>query len=118
MTNKIGQNPQGEEATAHGVDFPKESVPVRNSSKPHVPNKKYFNYLLLTDGGEPECYEETCQVKDASKWEFAMEDEMKPLVSDQTWKLAELRVGKKLYKRSGFIESRTSMMAPKDTMLD
>ena len=30
VTDKICQNPQGEEATAHGVDLPKEPVPVRN----------------------------------------------------------------------------------------
>ena len=30
VTNKICQNPQGEEATAHGVDLPKEPVPVKN----------------------------------------------------------------------------------------
>ena len=49
-----------------------------------MPNKKYSNYLLLIYGGESECYEETCQVKDASKWEFAMKDEMKSLVFSKT----------------------------------
>ena len=34
---------------------------------PHVPNKKYLNYLLLKYGGDPECYDEACQVEHNSK---------------------------------------------------
>ena len=60
-----------------------------------MPNKRYLDYLLLTDGGEPECYEEACQVENAIKWELAMKDEMKSLKSNQTWELAELPSGKK-----------------------
>jgi hypothetical protein len=68
---------------------------LRRSSRPHVPNRRYLNYLLLTDEGEPECYDEACQVEDASKWELAMKDEMKSLISNNTWELAELPMGKK-----------------------
>ena len=60
-----------------------------------MPNKRYLDYLLLTDGGEPECYEEACQVENAIKWELAMKDEMKSLKSNQTWELVELPSGKK-----------------------
>ncbi|KAK0592711.1 hypothetical protein LWI29_024077 [Acer saccharum] len=45
--------------------------------------------------GEPECYDEAYQGKDASKWELAMKDEMKSLISNQTWELAKLPEGKK-----------------------
>jgi len=51
--------------------------------------------LLLTDAGEPECYDEACQGEDASKWELAMKEEMKSLISNQTWELAKLPEGKK-----------------------
>ena len=51
--------------------------------------------MLLTDEGEPECYDEACQVEDASKWELAMKDEMKSLISNNTWELNELPVRKK-----------------------
>jgi hypothetical protein len=54
-----------------------------------------MNFLLLTNGGEPECYDEACQVEDLSKWELAMKNEMKSLISNKTWELAELLVGKK-----------------------
>jgi hypothetical protein len=39
-------------------------------------------------------------VEDASKWELAMKDEMKSLISNNTWEVAELPVGKKaLYNK-------------------
>ncbi|KAL8144163.1 hypothetical protein V2J09_017195 [Rumex salicifolius] len=68
---------------------------LRISSRLHVHNRKYMNYLLLTDGGEPECYDEARQTTDASKWELVMKDEMKSLISNKTWELAELYMGKK-----------------------
>ena len=49
----------------------------------------------MTDGGEPECYDEALQDKNSSKWELAMKDEMDSLLGNQTWELTELPVGKK-----------------------
>ena len=54
-----------------------------------------MNYFMLTDEGEPECYDESCQTGDVKKWEIAMKNEMESLISNQTWELAELPVGKK-----------------------
>ena len=54
-----------------------------------------MHYLLLTDSGEPECYEEAQEVDDAAKWELAMKDEMSSLMSNQTWTLTKLPEGKK-----------------------
>ncbi|KAK0585008.1 hypothetical protein LWI29_022138 [Acer saccharum] len=68
---------------------------VRRSTRTPIPNRKYLQYMLLTDAGEPECYDEAYQGKDASKWELAMKDEMKSLISNQTWELAKLPEGKK-----------------------
>ena len=51
--------------------------------------------MLLTDAGELECYDEACQGEYASKWKLALKDEMKLLVSNQTWELAKLLEGKK-----------------------
>jgi hypothetical protein len=42
-----------------------------------------MNFLLLTDGGKLECYDEACQVEDSSKWELAMKDEMKSFISNK-----------------------------------
>ncbi|KAL5777409.1 hypothetical protein ACOSP7_010335 [Xanthoceras sorbifolium] len=71
---------------------------LRRSSRVPKPIQRYspsLHYLLLTDSGEPECYDETMQVEDSVKWESAMRDEMDSLMSNQTWELAELPPGKK-----------------------
>jgi hypothetical protein len=49
----------------------------------------------LTDGGEPETYDEALQVENSTKWELAMKDEMDSLMTNQTWELTELPAGKK-----------------------
>ena len=54
-----------------------------------------MNYLLLTGGGEPECYDEACQSEDACKWELSMKEKMKTLIPNQTRELAKLPEGKK-----------------------
>jgi hypothetical protein len=39
---------------------------------------------LLTDFGEPECYEEAMQVDTKKKWEQGMKEEMDSLEKNQT----------------------------------
>ena len=50
-------------------------------------------YLLLTDSGEPKCYEEAMQVE-TKKWELAMKEEMDSLIHNRTWDLVRLPAGK------------------------
>ena len=54
----------------------------RNIRPPH--RSPTLNYLLLTDGGEPECYDEALRDENSSKWELAMKDEMDSLLGNQT----------------------------------
>ncbi|KAE8676976.1 Vesicle-associated protein 4-1 [Hibiscus syriacus] len=71
---------------------------LRRSSRIPKPTQRYsssLHYLLLTDNGEPECYDEAIQVGDSIKWESSMKDEMCSLMSNQTWELAELPSGKR-----------------------
>lgn len=70
----------------------------RRSTRTSRPTQRYspsLYYLLLTDNGEPECYDEAIQLEDSVKWESAMKDEMDSLMSNKTWELAELPQGKK-----------------------
>ena len=60
---------------------------VRRSSRNIRPPQRYLptlNYLLLTNGGEPEYYDEALQAENSSKWELAMKDEMDSLLGNQT----------------------------------
>jgi hypothetical protein len=52
-------------------------------------------YILLIDGGERETYDEPLKVENSTKWELAMKDEIDSLMTNQTWELTELPVGKK-----------------------
>ena len=54
-----------------------------------------LHYLLLTDEGEPESFDEALQVEDSIKWEQAMDDEMRSLEKNYTWVLTELPAGKR-----------------------
>ena len=80
------------------VDLSTLVAEVHKSSRKIRPPQRYspvLNYLLLTDGGEPECYDEALQDEKSCKWELAMKDEMDSLLGNQTWELTELPVGKK-----------------------
>ena len=80
------------------VDLSTPVVEVRISSRNIRPPQRYspiLNYLLLTDGGESECYDEALKDENSTNWELAMKDEMDSLLGNQTWELTELPVGKK-----------------------
>ena len=71
---------------------------VRRSTRLSRPPERYspsLYYLLLTDSGEPESYDEAMQVDTKQKWEQGMEEEMDSLVKNQTWDLVKLPAGKR-----------------------
>ena len=89
---------ENNENVASQVDQSTPVAEVHRSSKIIRPPQRYspaLNYLLLTDGGEIECYDEALQNENSSKWELAMKDEMDSLLRNQTWELTELLEGKK-----------------------
>ncbi|VFQ70711.1 unnamed protein product [Cuscuta campestris] len=63
------------------VDTNSPTVALRRSTRERIPSTHYSTneYVLLTDGGEPECYEEAMENEDKDKWVEAMNDEMKSL---------------------------------------
>ena len=76
---------QDKENADSQVDQSTPVVEVRKSSRTIRPPQHYsstLNYLLLTDGGEPECYKETLQDENSSKWELAMKDEIDSLLGN------------------------------------
>ncbi|RVW42256.1 Retrovirus-related Pol polyprotein from transposon TNT 1-94 [Vitis vinifera] len=100
LTESIVQKGGGEdkENINSQVDLSTPVAEVRRSSRNIRPPQRYspvLNYLLLTNGGEPECYDEALQDENSSKWELAMKDEIDSLLGNQTWELTELSVGKK-----------------------
>ncbi|KAG7547789.1 Reverse transcriptase RNA-dependent DNA polymerase [Arabidopsis suecica] len=55
-----------------------------------------LHYVLFTDRGELECYEEALQVEKSIKRELTREDEMDSQIFNHTWNLTELHVEKKV----------------------
>ena len=77
---------------------PKTLATVRKSSRLSRPLERFspsLYYLLMTDFSEPECFEEVMQVETRKKWEQGMDEEMDPLVINQTWDLVKLPEGKR-----------------------
>ena len=93
---KIGK--EDKENVDSQVDQSTLVVEVHRSSRITRPLQCYspaLNYLLLIDGGKPECYDEALQDENSSKWELAMKYEMNFLLGNQTWELIELLEGTK-----------------------
>ena len=78
--------------------IPHTSVNVRRSTRLSRPLERFSPSLysiLLTDVGEPKCYDEAVQVDTKIQWEFAMKDEMDSLLKNKTWDLCKLPIGKR-----------------------
>ena len=79
---------RGEEDKENANSYVDQSTPVaevRRSSRNIRPPHHYsptLNYLLLTDGGEPECCDEALQDENSSKWELAMKNEIDSLLGN------------------------------------
>jgi hypothetical protein len=72
-------------------------VPLRRSIRDRHPSTRYSvdEYVLLTDGGEPECFAEAMKDEHKSEWVDAMQDEMKSLHDNHTFDLVKLPKGKR-----------------------
>ena len=54
--------------------------------------------MLLTKGGEPECYEEAMEDEHKDQWIEAMQDEMMSLHENHTYELVNLPKGSWVFK--------------------
>ena len=64
------------------------------------------DFVLVTDSGEPSCYEEAMLVGGHAKWELAMKSKLASIEKNATWDLVPLPKDKKalpckwVYKRN------------------
>ncbi|KAK2988406.1 hypothetical protein RJ640_007699 [Escallonia rubra] len=70
-----------------------ETLNLRRSSRVRkAPDRLCLplDYILYTDSGKPECYQEEIQDESRLQWEQATKDEMASLEQNQTWDLVKL----------------------------
>ena len=82
----------------HQQQIPHTLVNFRWSRRKIRPPERFSPSLysiLLTDAGEPKCYDEFVQMDTKIQWESAMKDEMDSLLKNKTWDLCKLPTGKK-----------------------
>ena len=62
---------------------------MRRSTRERSPLTRYpfFEYILLTDEGELECFQEVESHKDKQSWIKAMQEEMNSLHKNKTYEL-------------------------------
>jgi hypothetical protein len=64
------------------------------------PPKRYTDFVssvvLITNDGEPSCYQEAINDIDYAKWKMEMKEEMDSLVKNKTWDLVELPKDRKV----------------------
>ncbi|RDX69198.1 hypothetical protein CR513_51722, partial [Mucuna pruriens] len=79
-------------------------VQLRKSNRQRQSSTRYPSdeYVTLTDGEEPECYQETMESEERQKWLDAMQDEIKSLHDDHTYELVKLPKGKKILENRLF----------------
>uniref|UniRef100_A0A2N9IAG3 CCHC-type domain-containing protein n=1 Tax=Fagus sylvatica TaxID=28930 RepID=A0A2N9IAG3_FAGSY len=84
---------QGEQPIPPEMEEPQ----VRRSTKERHPSTRYSTseYVLITDEGELESFQEVQSHKDKQSWMKAMHEEMNSLHKNNTYELVELPKGKK-----------------------
>ncbi|KAD6119895.1 hypothetical protein E3N88_11166 [Mikania micrantha] len=84
-------------------------VSLRRSTRDRHPSTHFSadEYVLLTDGGEPECYAEAMEDEHKREWVEAMQDEMNSLYENNTFELVKLPKGKRALKNKWVYKLKT-----------
>ncbi|GJS93442.1 retrovirus-related pol polyprotein from transposon TNT 1-94 [Tanacetum coccineum] len=82
---------------------------MMRSTRDHHPSTRYsaHEYVLLTDGEEPECYAEAMEDEHKKEWFEAMEVEMNSLHENNTFELVKLPKGKRDLKNNWVYKLKT-----------
>ena len=73
---------------------------LRRSARERHTSRRYSSneYVMISDQGEPESYEEVMEHEKKAEWLKAMQEEMKSLLENHTYDLVKLPKGKKMLK--------------------
>jgi hypothetical protein len=76
---------------------PSTGIQLRRSTRERQPSRRYSvdEYVLFSDVGEPESYQEVMLHDQKNEWQKAMQEKMKSLHENHTYDLVELPKGKR-----------------------
>ena len=88
---------------------PPEEEEVRRSMRQRRPSTRYnpHEYVMLSNGGEPESFREAMTNDHKEEWLDAMNDEMKSLQDNHTYDLVKLPKGKRALKNKWVYRLKT-----------
>ena len=92
--------PESDQAVEQGEQPPQQVISepqIRRTNRESCPSSKYpsSEYVLITDEGEPENFQEVQTHADKVSWIKAMQEEMHSLLKNDTYELVELPKGRK-----------------------
>ncbi|PKI46120.1 hypothetical protein CRG98_033515 [Punica granatum] len=90
-------------------NLPRRSYRVKRPSTRYPPHE----YVLLTDGGEPKCYDEAVAHEHKEHWLKAMNEEMNSLSENHTYDLVKLPQGKRALKNKWIYRLKTENSRPR-----
>ena len=95
------------------VDENPSEPEIRRSTRERQPSKRYspHEYVLLSDGGEPQTYQEVMSDTKKNEWLKAMQEEMRSLRENHTYDLVKLPKGKRVLKNKWVFRLKTEEMA-------
>ena len=83
------------------LPLPPYEPPLRRSTREHQISTRYppNEYVMLTDEGEPETYQEAILHKSKKEWVKVMQEEVRSLLENHTYDLLKLPQGKKALRK-------------------
>ena len=104
--------PPGNDVTPtelEGAEQPPSESDLRRSSRTRQLSRRYpiDEYIMLTDCGEPECYQEAVEGEHKDEWLAAMRDEMDSLHENHTYDLVSLPRERKALKCKWIFKLKT-----------
>ena len=92
--------PESDQAVEQGEQPPQQVISepqIRRTNRESRPSSKYpsSEYVLITDEGEPENFQEVQTHADKVSWMKAMQEEMHSLLKNDSYELVELPKGRK-----------------------
>ena len=96
----LGEGEEDEQHETPPLAPVEDNTSLRRSIRERQLSKRYSlnEFVLLTDGGEPESFQEAMSNDQKGKWLSTMHKEMKSLLKNHTYELVKLPKGKRALK--------------------